>query len=239
LSVPEISRLNEWFVPKFGPPRFRAFIGMLFLPYTGMCVSFAVIGSVLAANLDWNRTLSIVIIYFLSLGISAHAADAYGSRSIKPWSNFFSKKELGALIIVPIAISYVIGAYYIILYSPVLALFAVVEGFFLFAYNFEFFKGKLHNRFWLSISWGSLPVLTGYAIQNAHDWYIPILIGVVTGTLTYIHDTLSRPYKELKRQSHNLVPLSQSQSLEAKLKTLSTSVIAFAILCVVLRALVA
>jgi hypothetical protein len=26
------NRLNEWFVPKFGPIGFRIFVGMLFLP---------------------------------------------------------------------------------------------------------------------------------------------------------------------------------------------------------------
>jgi hypothetical protein len=27
-------RTAEWFVPQFGPVKFRAFIGLLFLPYT-------------------------------------------------------------------------------------------------------------------------------------------------------------------------------------------------------------
>ena len=42
--------MNEWFVPKFGPVRFRVFVGLLFLPYTGMCLSFAIIGSMLAGR---------------------------------------------------------------------------------------------------------------------------------------------------------------------------------------------
>ena len=73
-------RINEWFVPRFGPLKFRAFIGMLFLPYTGMCISFAIIGSMLSESISWDRVLSIFIIYFLALGVSAHAADNLGSK---------------------------------------------------------------------------------------------------------------------------------------------------------------
>ena len=37
--------MSEWFVPKFGPEKFRLCVGILFLPYTGMVVSFAIWGS--------------------------------------------------------------------------------------------------------------------------------------------------------------------------------------------------
>ena len=80
------TRLNEWFVPKFGSLRFRALIGMLFLPYTGMCVSFTIIGSILAEMVYWDRVLAISIIYSLALGVGAHALDAIGSKR-KPWGD--------------------------------------------------------------------------------------------------------------------------------------------------------
>jgi len=35
-------RLSEWFVPKFGSRNFRLSIGILFLPYTGMGISFTI-----------------------------------------------------------------------------------------------------------------------------------------------------------------------------------------------------
>ncbi|HEX7275729.1 MAG TPA: hypothetical protein VF248_08975, partial [Nitrososphaeraceae archaeon] len=58
----EIARLNEWYVPQFGPIRFRIFVGMLFLPYTGMCVSFAIIGSLLSpSTIAWDRVLAIIV----------------------------------------------------------------------------------------------------------------------------------------------------------------------------------
>src|SRR5262245_6110240 len=87
----EDSRLNEWFVPRFGPLGFRVFIGLLFLPYTAMCVSFAVIGSLLAAEVSWNRVCAIAAIYGLGLGVAAHSLDTLGSKKNKPWGNYFSK----------------------------------------------------------------------------------------------------------------------------------------------------
>ena len=59
MSAENETRLNEWFVPKFGPTRFRVFVGLLFLPYTGMCISFAIIGSMLAGEIAWDRVCAI------------------------------------------------------------------------------------------------------------------------------------------------------------------------------------
>ena len=89
----QIARLNEWFVPQFGPIKFRIFVGMLFLPYTGMCISFSIVGSLLSpTTIMWDRIIAIVMIYFAALGISAHAADSMGSKK-KPWGNLFSNLE--------------------------------------------------------------------------------------------------------------------------------------------------
>ncbi len=46
---------------------------MLFLPYTGMVLSFSIIGSMLADPVHWDRVLAVVVIYFLGLRISARA----------------------------------------------------------------------------------------------------------------------------------------------------------------------
>src|SRR5918912_187852 len=100
------TRINEWFVPKFGPPRFRIFIGLLFLPYTGMCISFAIIGSLLASDIAWDRLGAIALIYGLALGVSDHAADCIGSKRIKPWGNYFSKARLLVVMATTLAVAY-------------------------------------------------------------------------------------------------------------------------------------
>lgn len=192
------SRLNEWFVPRFGPLRFRIAVGMLFLPYTGMCVSFTVVGSLLADNILWDRLIAIVLIYFLALGVSAHALDSIGSKR-KPWGNIFSDRALLIIALVTLAVAYAIGIYYIMLYVPFLAVIAVLEGFFLFAYNLELFNGRFHNNLFFSISWGGLPLLAGYVMQTNSISIIVLLASAMTALAAYAEIRASRPYKELKR----------------------------------------
>ena len=119
------NRSGEWFVPNFGPARFRSFVGLLFLPYTGMVLSFSVIGSVLAGSIDWNRVLAIVIIYFLGLGIGAHALDALGSKGNKPWGEAFTKSELWLIAVASLVSAYAIAVYYMVRYVPFLCTVAI------------------------------------------------------------------------------------------------------------------
>ena len=58
----EYNRSKEWFVPAFGPLKFRIFIGLLFLPYTGMVLAYTVIGSMMAEQIYWDRVGAILII---------------------------------------------------------------------------------------------------------------------------------------------------------------------------------
>ncbi|MGI0037278.1 MAG: hypothetical protein ACRD99_02840 [Nitrososphaera sp.] len=225
MTIEDGTRINEWFVPKFGPTKFRVIVGLLFLPYTGMCISFAVIGSLAAENISWERVGAIALIYALALGVSAHAADTVGSKAKKPWGNYFSKRQLLILTAGSLAGAYAIGLYYILYFVPLLAPIAVLEGFFLLAYNFEIFGGRFHNDFWFAVSWGSLPVLAGYAIQtNAID-VLSIGISAATGLVSYLEIRLSRPYKELRRTG---LDANHAKQLEVGLKTLSIGTIAFA-----------
>lgn len=220
------TRINEWFVPKFGPTRFRIFIGLLFLPYTGMCISFAIIGSLLASDIAWDRLGAIALIYGLALGVSAHAADSIGSKRIKPWGNYFTKRQLLLLIATTLGAAYAIGIYYIVLFVPLLAIIALFEGFFLLAYNFEIFKGRFHNNFWFAISWGSLPALGGYIMQTNSIDMLPLAVAAITGLISYMEIRISRPYKALKQKDtdHKL-----AKRLEKGLKVISLGTIVFAI----------
>lgn len=228
----ELSRMNEWFVPKFGPLKFRAFVGMLFLPYTGMCVSFAIIGSLLSPEIMWDRVLAIFFIYFLSVGLSAHAADHLGSRKIKPWGSYFSDKELIVMTTLGISLAYTTGIYYMVNYVPLLWPVSIAEGFFLFAYNLELFKGFFHNNLWFAISWGSLPVLAGYIIQTNSLSEFTVMVSAIAGIISYIEIRISRRYKELMML--NIKPNS-SRKLESQLKILSLGTLLFTISLVCLR----
>ena len=226
MTITNGTRMNEWFVPKFGPTRFRVFVGLLFLPYTGMCVSFTIIGSMLAGEIAWDRVGAIVLIYTLALGVSAHVADSLGSKKAKPWGSYFTKAQLLALMAATLAAAYAIGTYYIVLFVPLLALIAALEGFFLFAYNFEAFGGRLHNNFWFAVSWGSLPALAGYVMQANSISIVALFVSGLTGLVSYAEIRMSRPYKQLLQSGNHP---EHAKRLERGLKIISLVTIAFAL----------
>ena len=229
-------RINEWFVPKFGPTRFRLMVGLLFLPYTGMCVSFALIGAMLAPVILWDRTLGIALIYFLGVGISAHALDSLGSKKVKPWGSFISTNKLWILSLVALIPVFALGIYYSIL-VPLLFVLAIAEGFFLFAYNLELFNGRFHTDLWFAFSWGSLPLLAGYVIQTGTIAPISLIGAGGTGIISYLHIKTSRPYKELRRsQGHSrLEVVEKMRVLERTLKVVSLGTISGAVMFLIVR----
>lgn len=213
-------RLNEWFVPRFGPRRFRAAVGLLFLPYTGMVLAFTVIGSMLAEAIHWDRVLAIVVIYFLALGIGAHALDAIGSKGNKPWGTAFSRRQLWWIAAVAVGFAYAVGTYYMLLYTPWLWLIAILEGFFLLAYNLEWFGGRFHTDAWFALAWGVLPVLAGYVLQTNQVSLAVLLMAAAMGLISLVEIKASRPYKALKRIGQAAEP-QRVQALEAILKGIS------------------
>ena len=191
-------RLSEWFVPKFGSQNFRLSMGILFLPYTGMVISFAIWGS-LSVEFSLDRIVSISLLYFFAIGISAHCLDALGSKK-KPWGDI-SHSKLWSAAIISLIISFSVGLYYAFLDSWLLVPIGIMEGFFLFAYNLELFRGKFHNNLSFVISWGILPVFAGSAIQSNSITVETIMFSAIAGLVSYILIVTSRKYKELKRQN--------------------------------------
>ena len=227
----QVTRINEWFVPQFGPIKFRIFVGMMFLPYTGMCISFSIIGSLLSpTTIAWDRMVAIIIIYFTALGISAHAADNMGSKN-RPWGNYFSNLELLIMLICGLSIAYAIGAYYMIFFVPLLLPIAILEGFFLFAYNYELCNGFFHNNVWFAISWGSIPLLAGYVMQTNSLSHVPLLVSTVAFVISYFEINFSRKYKEFKRAQD----LVKSKHLEFRLKIISLTTILFSVTFLIFR----
>jgi hypothetical protein len=193
-------RSSEWFVPKWGPAKFRTFVGLLFLPYTGMVLAFSVIGSMLARQVDWERVAAIAVIYFLGLGVAAHGLDALGGGRAKPWGRVFSKGQLWLMAIVSLVCAYAIAAYYIIRHVPLLGFVALCEGFFVFAYNLEWFQGRYHTDGWFAFSWGFLPVLAGYIMQSNRVSVEALLLAGAMASFSLIEIKASRPYRDLKRR---------------------------------------
>ena len=191
-------RLSEWFVPKFGSRNFRLSIGILFLPYTGMVISFTIWGA-LSVEFSFDRLVSICLLYFFAIGISAHCLDALGSKK-KPWGNI-SQTKLWTASIISLIIAFSIGLYFAFLDSWLLFPIGILEGFFLFAYNLELFRGKFHNNLTFVISWGILPVFAGAVIQHNSISVETIVFSIIAGLASYILISTSRKYKKLKHQN--------------------------------------
>jgi hypothetical protein len=196
----EADRRGEWFVPRIGPPGLRTAIGLLFLPYTGMVLAYTVMGALIAPRVRWDRVMAGIVVYFLGLGIAAHALDAVGSRAQKPWGAVFSRKSLWLVAAASLALAYGIGAYFMIRYVPWLWPVAVLEGFFVLAYNLEWFGGRFHSDGWFCFSWGFLPLVAGYILQTNTISAAAVLLGVSTALLSAVEIKASRPYKELKKR---------------------------------------
>jgi hypothetical protein len=225
---PRADRATEWFVPRFGPPRFRVFVGLLFLPYTGMVLGYTVIGAMLAPWIHWDRVGALCAIYFLALGIAAHALDALGSRAAKPWGEFFSGRELWALAACSLVAAYAIGIYYMVVYTPWLWPIAIAEGFFVLAYNLEWFAGRFHTDGWFAFSWGALPVLAGYVLQTNAIALPAIVVAIAAAMFSLVEIKASRRYKEMKRARDPADPLVRA-SLEGVLKCVSGGVMLLAL----------
>lgn len=222
-------RTSEWYVPKFGTQGFRICVGMMFLPYTGIIVSFTVWGSLLGP-FTLERLGAICLIYFLALGISAHCLDAVGGKT-RPWGDL-PKKKVWATGLGALAIAFSIGLYYAFLDSPLLIPIGIIEGFFLFAYNLELFGGRFHNNISVLISWAVLPIFAGSAIQTNSISIEAVLLSILSSALTYILIITSRRYKELKR---SMAPASATHQKELVLKAISFGVMSATLAFFILR----
>ncbi len=224
------SRDSEWFVPRIGPARFRSFVGLLFLPYTGMVISFAAIGSLLARPLHWNRLIAITTIYLLGLGVGAHALDGLGGKGNRPWGKAFTRAQLWTLAGLSLALAYAIAIYYMVFHVPWLWVLALSEGFFVFAYNLEWFGGKFHSDGWFAFSWGFLPVLAGYVIQTNAVSLPALVVAGAMALFSLVEIKASRPYKVLQQRRLGLTDHEQSlaRTYEAILKSISLGVIILA-----------
>ncbi len=225
----ERDRTSEWFVPKFGPRNFRISIGILFLPYTGIVTSFAAWGS-LSGSFELDRLAAICLIYFLSIGVTAHCLDAVGGKT-KPWGNL-PKKKLWIISMISLGIAFTIGLYYAFLDSPLLFPIGIAEGFFLFAYNLELFGGKFHNNISTIFSWGVLPVFAGSVIQTNSISIEALILSIVSALITYSLIITSRKYKELKRSLGIICQINKKENI---LKMITFGVICGTVIFFILR----
>lgn len=212
-------RLDEWYVPKFGSVRFRAFVGITFFPYTLMNAGYVLIGSLLAPSVHFERMEGIAVAYLLAVGISAHSLDALAPN--KPWGDFLSKSQLQALAVAALIPSLGIGLYYALNYAPLLLPLGALELFLLFAYNLELFGGRFHTDIWFATSWGFLPVVVGFVVQTNTITLTPLAGGLFGFFTAFVEINASRPYKAFKKE-----PDGRSSPLASRFESILKGVVA-------------
>jgi hypothetical protein len=111
---------------------------------------------------------------------------------------------------------------------------AIAEGFFLLAYNLEWFDGYFHTNGYFALSWGALPVLAGYVMQTNTLSLSALFMAGATAMLSLVEIRASRPYKEWKRARHANAGTSLG-FLEGILKCISGGVLLLGASLAVLR----
>ena len=224
-----VTREHEWWVPPFGPRRFRLFVGLSFYPYSLMNASYVLIGSLLAATVHYDRMAGMALAYILAVGVSAHSLDAMAPN--KPWGDFLTRRQLGSLAAIALVPALGLGLYYALAFAPLLLPLGAAELFFLLAYNLELFGGRFHTDFWFATSWGFLPVIVGYVLQ-ADSFSIPSVCGGLFGFFTaYLEISASRPYKAMKKEGRDLQTAAHFESI---LKAVVATVLVTALLLLLL-----
>ena len=213
------TRANEWWVPRFGPRRFRLLVGLSFYPYTVMNGCYVLIGSLLAPVVHYDRMAGMFAVYLLEVGIAAHSLDAMGSN--RPWGEFLTRPQLALLAMSGLVPGLAIGLFYALSYAALLLPLGALEVFFLLAYNLEWFGGSFHTDFWFAVSWGFLPVLVGYAVQTNSLGVDSLAAGLFGFFTSRVEINASRPYRALRRS-----PGGGSSPIAARLESVLKGVVA-------------
>jgi hypothetical protein len=88
--------------------------------------------------------------------------------------------------------------------GPWLLPFIALGVFFVFAYNLELLRGRVHGDFWFALSWGAFPVLTAYFAQTGRLSLAALAAAVAGYALSYAQRMLSTPARLLRRRSRSV-----------------------------------
>jgi len=164
-------------------------------------LSYVLIGASLAPTLNVLRLAATVVAFFLAVGIAAHALDELRGRPLQtdlPAGALWAAAVIGLMGAVGLGIAgvWVLG--------PWLLLFIAAGVFFVFAYNLELLRGRVHGDFWFALSWGAFPVLTAYFAQTGRLSIAALAAAIAGYGLSYAQRMLSTPARLLRRRSRTV-----------------------------------
>jgi hypothetical protein len=174
---------------------------LLHPPYTAWHLSYVLIGASLAPTVSVIRLVATVLAFFLAVGVAAHALDELRGRPLQT--------ELPAGVLWAAALTGLVGAVAlgiagVFVVGPWLLPFIAMGVFFVFAYNLELLRGKVHGDFWFALSWGAFPVLTAYFAQTGRISIAALAAAVAAYALSYAQRMLSTPARLLRRRSRSV-----------------------------------
>jgi len=219
---------------------FADLVNLLHPPYTLWHLSYVLIGIALSPTIYLDRSIAVLLSFFLGLGIGAHALDETMGNPLK---TRLSKQKLYLIGFSSLTIASIVGAYYVLTLSVLLLPIILIEVFFALSYNLESFDKRFHNTTVFSISWGVIPFIAGYFINTLSISFGVFLGAIAIGLLTYVQRTLSiqarsvrrnggSPIKALKLENGEEVLISAHELIspaEKSLKALTLTVFIFAI----------
>ena len=161
------------------PLKVREYFRLLHFQTTSCILAFAIIGSVFAPVIYWDRLLWILLQLFLGGGIAANYFDEIQGR---PWNTTIPKNHLWIIGLASFFGSILIGIYLLVTFSWWFGIFIAVWGFFTLSYDLELFDGRFHNTACLSISWGSI-CLGSYLLQSHTITPYILVVSLITGRI--------------------------------------------------------
>lgn len=195
---------------------------VLHIPYTAMCLSFLTVGFALNGIKDESLYIWTVIAYFFGLGISAHCFDqikGMGSSYVK----YLTQTELFITGLFSLIISLSIGITMMVVYSLWHLVWLIpLQTFFVFSYPIaKLFKGTFHTDFWFAISFGAVPVIVGFYINNNSFALIPAAWALFCFLISHIEITLSRYVRKMRKEQYDVVYYSKPEKALKMLCVLS------------------
>ena len=174
----------------------RDVINLTHFPYTLWHLSYVLIGIALSPVIHIDRSVAVLVAYFLGLGIGAHALDETMGN---PLQTKLSKRRLYLIGITSLLAASTIGIYYSVTVSMWILPFVLVEAFFALAYNLETFGKRFHNMVVFTLSWGAIPFITAYFVNSLSITPSTLFVSASIAFLTYVQRTLSLKARSVRR----------------------------------------
>jgi len=168
-----------------------AWLDLLHPPYLILHLSFVALGIVLAPEIHIAKSVSVIIAFFLAMGISAHAWDILQGAKIAK----IPERQLKVAAIVSLILAAAIGIYWVIAIPLWYFLVLIALGcVFVLGYNLEWrlWRISLHTDNTFALFWGIFPFLVGYLINWPYPSPKQIIVLVLGAGFCYLVSRMQR-----------------------------------------------